>query len=187
MNGFKGVLESKTVLGGIVVILSGAAGLLGYDFDAELQGQIAGLVTNIVTVIGGAVTIYGRIKASKRIGAGPGSNGNGNSRTLQALFALGLATTLMLSACAGVPQNTCYSRVLATERAIDAAYADGARLLSADVIDVDTAEKVLKSADMANIMAGRAKALCGIDEPTASRYLLESAQLLVEITTFLED
>lgn len=185
MNGFKGVLESKTVLGGIVVILSGAAGLLGYDFDAELQGQIAGLVTNIVTVIGGAVTIYGRIKASKRIGAGPGSNGN--SRTLQTLAALALATTLALSGCAGVPQNTCYSRVVATERAIDAAYADGARLLSADVIDVDTAEKVLKSADMANIMAGRAKALCGIDEPTASRYLLESAQLLVEITTFLED
>lgn len=68
MNDVKGFFESKAIWGGVIAFAAGVAGLLGYsvsDADAE---QIVAYITGGASVAGGIYAIYGRIKASKRIG-----------------------------------------------------------------------------------------------------------------------
>jgi hypothetical protein len=74
MEDTKTLLESTTVWGGIVALLSGAAGLLGYQIDATLQSDIITQITGIMTIaasigsaVGGVIAIWGRIKATKKI------------------------------------------------------------------------------------------------------------------------
>jgi len=64
----KSFFESKTIWGGLIAFGAGVAGLLGYavsDADAE---QILAYVTGGAAIVGGIQAIYGRIKASKKIG-----------------------------------------------------------------------------------------------------------------------
>lgn len=59
--------ESKTVIGGIVAVVSGVAAAFGIAISPEDQEQIVAAVAAIGSAVGGALAIYGRIKASKPI------------------------------------------------------------------------------------------------------------------------
>ena len=65
---FKSPLASMGVWGGLIAVLAGLGSLLGYTISAADQASIIDLIEGLVAVIGGAVAIYGRIRATKRIG-----------------------------------------------------------------------------------------------------------------------
>lgn len=68
MDEIKGALQSKTVWGGIIIVVATLAGFLGYQVTPDDQAQIIDLVTKIVDAVGGAFVIWGRIVATKKIG-----------------------------------------------------------------------------------------------------------------------
>lgn len=70
MEDFKGMFASKTVWGGIVALLAGVLGILGYTIDATDQVTLVETATAIASAVGGVIAIYGRVKASKKIGKG---------------------------------------------------------------------------------------------------------------------
>ena len=70
MSEVKTLLSSKTFWGAFVAVLAGALSLFGYQLAAEDQAQLVNAVSGIAAALGGLVAIYGRIVASKRIGAG---------------------------------------------------------------------------------------------------------------------
>ena len=55
--------NSRTVWGGIISALAGAAGVLGFVVDQEAQAQFVNLALAISSAVGGAVAIYGRFRA----------------------------------------------------------------------------------------------------------------------------
>lgn len=63
--------QSKAVWGGIIAVVSGILGLFGKQIDKETQEFLSQsaveLSTAVMTIIGGIVAIYGRIKADKLI------------------------------------------------------------------------------------------------------------------------
>jgi hypothetical protein len=61
---------SRTILGGIAAIIAGMLGLSSCE-DADL---IRELLTQLASVAGGVLAIYGRIKATRAIGALPSYN-----------------------------------------------------------------------------------------------------------------
>jgi hypothetical protein len=63
----KSLFESRAVWGGAVAVLAGAASLLGYTVDPVAQASIVELVTGVASILGGALAVWGRIKATKRI------------------------------------------------------------------------------------------------------------------------
>ena len=65
---FKSALASRGVWGGGIAVLAGAVGFLGYTISAADQRSIIDLIENAAALIGGALAIYGRIRATKRIG-----------------------------------------------------------------------------------------------------------------------
>jgi len=67
MDGTKKWYASKTVWGSIVALLAGFGTLAGVKLDAPLQDSLAQLLTGGGEVIAGAVTWYGRAKASGAI------------------------------------------------------------------------------------------------------------------------
>lgn len=67
MDEVKSIFASKTVWGGIVALLAGVAGIFGYAIDTTLQTDLVNYITGIAATIGGAVAIYGRIMASKKV------------------------------------------------------------------------------------------------------------------------
>jgi hypothetical protein len=75
MDGFKNILASRGVWGGIVVILGLLGSFFGFDLDEDSkkviidQGVAAGSAVSVA--VGAALAIYGRIKASKVIGKAP--------------------------------------------------------------------------------------------------------------------
>lgn len=58
---------SKTILGGIVALIAGAAGALGVVVSPEDQDLIVQGVLAIGSAVGGLLAIYGRIRATGRI------------------------------------------------------------------------------------------------------------------------
>ena len=65
---FKSALASRGVWGGGIAVLAGVVGFLGYTISAADQRSIIDLIENAAALIGGALAIYGRIRATKRIG-----------------------------------------------------------------------------------------------------------------------
>jgi hypothetical protein len=63
----KSLFASKAVWGGAVAILAGVASLLGYTVDPAAQTSIVELATGVASLVGGALAVWGRIKATKRI------------------------------------------------------------------------------------------------------------------------
>lgn len=63
MEDVKGILQSKTVWGVIVMVLATLTPRLGLDI-----GDQTGLVTDITALIGAILAIYGRVKAVKKVG-----------------------------------------------------------------------------------------------------------------------
>ncbi len=66
--------ESAGVIGGIVAALSGAAGLFGYAITPADQAvlttsvsQVLQLGAAVTTIVGGAIAVWGRVRASKTI------------------------------------------------------------------------------------------------------------------------
>jgi hypothetical protein len=64
----KPALTSRAVWGGVVAILAGGAGLLGYAVSPEDAGALTDLISSGAAVIGGMLAIIGRIRATRRIG-----------------------------------------------------------------------------------------------------------------------
>lgn len=60
--------QSKTILANILGVIAGVGAMAGLNLDASLQSQLVELVIATGTVISGAVGIYGRFTATKKIG-----------------------------------------------------------------------------------------------------------------------
>ena len=63
----KKLYESKTVWGGVIVVLATVAGLFGFEVDNTTQAQIVDYILAAVTAVGGLLAIWGRARASKTI------------------------------------------------------------------------------------------------------------------------
>lgn len=61
---------SRTIIGALVSLLCTVGGTVGLSVVPELQGDITEWLLAAGGLVGGALTIYGRIKASKAIGKG---------------------------------------------------------------------------------------------------------------------
>lgn len=75
MDDPKSLLASRTVWGALIAIAASLAGALGFAVGAAEQAaalslvdQVLGEWDRIATLIGGALALYGRVKATRRIG-----------------------------------------------------------------------------------------------------------------------
>ena len=68
MDDFKGLLASKTFWGGLIAVLAGILSFFGYEIAGPDQAQIVEIGAAIAASVGGIIAIFGRIKASKKIG-----------------------------------------------------------------------------------------------------------------------
>ena len=59
---------SKTILGGIAALMGGILGVFGYTFAPEDQALLVEIIGTGITVMGSAVAIWGRTKATKALG-----------------------------------------------------------------------------------------------------------------------
>ena len=60
--------KSKTIWGGAIAVGSGVASLFGYHFDVSLQQMIVENAFALASAVGGAIAIFGRVKATTTIG-----------------------------------------------------------------------------------------------------------------------
>jgi 2-methylisocitrate lyase-like PEP mutase family enzyme len=67
MEETKSIFASKTVWGGLIVIVAAVAGFFGYTITGDDQASLLGLVDNALLIFGGLLAIWGRVTASKRI------------------------------------------------------------------------------------------------------------------------
>lgn len=75
MDQTKSILASKTAWGAGLAILASVGGLAGYTISpadqaqaADLFGQVYGLADRLIVIGGSAFAIWGRIKATHKIG-----------------------------------------------------------------------------------------------------------------------
>ena len=59
--------QSRTILASIVTVIALIAGGFNLTIDTQTQGEVVELVSVVVGVVGSAVAIWGRVKASKTI------------------------------------------------------------------------------------------------------------------------
>lgn len=57
--------QSKSVIGGVVALVAGIAGVFGFDVPADVQLEIVGSVVAIITGVGGLAYAVGRVKRTK--------------------------------------------------------------------------------------------------------------------------
>jgi hypothetical protein len=55
--------QSKTVWGSFVAMAAGLTGIIGLDLSAPLQNEISDILYSGGALVGGALSLYGRIKA----------------------------------------------------------------------------------------------------------------------------
>ncbi|WP_349917740.1 hypothetical protein [Aeromonas veronii] len=60
----KPALRSRTVIGGVIAVGAGIAGLFGIDVDAQTQSTIATTAIDVASAVGGLLAIWGRLKAT---------------------------------------------------------------------------------------------------------------------------
>ncbi len=60
---------SRAIWGSIIAIVSSAFLLTGHTVAPEIQSVAADLLAQAGSVVGGALALYGRLKAEKKIGA----------------------------------------------------------------------------------------------------------------------
>lgn len=63
MEETKSALTSKTVIGAVVTIAASISLMFGFDI-----GDTNGLIEQVSAVLGGLLSLYGRVTAVKRIG-----------------------------------------------------------------------------------------------------------------------
>jgi len=68
MYGNKSIWASTTVWGGIVALLAGIAAIFGVTISEADQSILAEALLGISSALGGIIAIWGRIRATKRIG-----------------------------------------------------------------------------------------------------------------------
>ena len=68
MDGYKGLLESKTFWGAVLSVIGALAGLFGYTFGPQEQQALILAGSTLTTAVGNILAVYGRVKATKRIG-----------------------------------------------------------------------------------------------------------------------
>ena len=68
MNDVKSLFASKTFWGALVAVAAGVIGLFGYAVTPEDQAWLVDSIAAAGAIVGGLVAVYGRVKASKRIG-----------------------------------------------------------------------------------------------------------------------
>lgn len=91
MNDEKHFLQSRTIWGVIVTAIALVASLAGKEIDGETQHQMLELGVAFGGLVGGGLTIYGRMKADKPI-----KKGKGKASALIVLFMV----PAMLQGCA---------------------------------------------------------------------------------------
>lgn len=90
--------QSKTILGAIVALLAGVAGIAGYTVSEVEQSSLLELLLSVGSAAGGLLAWYGRIKASRPIGPTPPG---GTLQTFAMLCLLGLVVSI-LTGCAAM-------------------------------------------------------------------------------------
>lgn len=60
---------SKAVWGAVVTIIGSVLQMLRFEVDAALLQDVEAWVFSLVTLLGGAVALWGRLRATKRIDA----------------------------------------------------------------------------------------------------------------------
>ena len=61
--------QSKTIIGALVAVAASIAGAtLDVNLGAETQSQVTDALLAIVGAVGGAIAVYGRIKADTKVG-----------------------------------------------------------------------------------------------------------------------
>ena len=68
MEGYKGILASKGVWGGIIAVVGAVLGFFGFSVTDGDASAVATHIDSIIVAIGGLLAIYGRIVATKQIG-----------------------------------------------------------------------------------------------------------------------
>jgi uncharacterized membrane protein len=58
---------SKTLFGAALASAAGIAGLLGYTVSPDEVANVEGALVSIISIVGGLIAAYGRIKATKEI------------------------------------------------------------------------------------------------------------------------
>lgn len=59
--------QSKAVWGGIAAAIAGLLGLLGYTVAPEFVDSAASIGVAIASLVGGALAIFGRVKATSKL------------------------------------------------------------------------------------------------------------------------
>lgn len=173
MNGTKTLLQSRTVIGALLVIVAPVIErVFGVEINAVMQADMAASLTDLMQVVGALLAIYGRVKATKKVRVGSGLP----------MLILIAGTAAMLSACVTVDVNDCRKGVLSTQEAVSSAYGNAATLLEGDIIDAGTAETALKVIDSANALTDRAAPLCQADPVTAGAYLAQAGAALLDLS-----
>lgn len=67
MNDTKAWWQSRGVWGSLVAIGAGAVGVTGINLDAPIQAELTDILISGATLAGGAVALYGRIKAVAKV------------------------------------------------------------------------------------------------------------------------
>lgn len=60
----KPALKSRAVIGGVIAVGAGIAGLFGIDVDAQTQSSIVTTAIDVASAVGGLLAIWGRLKAT---------------------------------------------------------------------------------------------------------------------------
>ena len=68
MNGTKSILASRTFWGALLVILASFFNLLGYAISEDMQAEAGELIAGFTSLVGGVIALWGRVKATKKIG-----------------------------------------------------------------------------------------------------------------------
>lgn len=67
MDETKSWYMSKTVWGGLIAVAAGAAGAFGYTVAPDDQAQIVDAAVVVATLVGGLLSVFGRVMASKAV------------------------------------------------------------------------------------------------------------------------
>jgi hypothetical protein len=69
LTGAKSILSSKTVWGGVLALVPAIVSGFGYAISGADAAQLQSLVPELVSAVGGIIAIFGRIVATKQVGA----------------------------------------------------------------------------------------------------------------------
>jgi hypothetical protein len=121
MNGTKPWYQSLTVWSSFATLLAGVLSLFHFAIDPQLVADVANWLLAVATVVGGAVSLWGRLRASRRIAPPP--DWNRYDALLLAVMALPL---LLLAGCAAftAPSPDYVAADRATYEAVAPEYAD---------------------------------------------------------------